>query len=52
MSEIRTRFAPAPTGNLHVGGAHTARFAWLFARHEGGKSFLRSEDTDEVRSTE
>ncbi|MGC9316659.1 MAG: glutamate--tRNA ligase [Armatimonadota bacterium] len=52
MSEVRTRFAPAPTGNLHVGGAHTALFAWLFARHEGGKFILRIEDTDEVRSTE
>jgi glutamyl-tRNA synthetase len=52
MSEIRTRFAPSPTGNLHVGGAHTALFAWLFARHEGGKFILRIEDTDEVRSTE
>ncbi len=52
MSEVRTRFAPSPTGNLHVGGAHTALFAWLFARHEGGKFILRIEDTDEVRSTE
>ncbi len=52
MSEVRTRFAPSPTGNLHVGGAHTALFAWLFARHEGGTFVLRIEDTDEVRSTE
>ena len=51
MSEVRTRFAPSPTGSLHVGGAHTALFAWLFARHEGGKFILRIEDTDEVRST-
>ncbi len=51
MSEVRTRFAPSPTGNLHVGGAHTALFAWLFARHEGGRFVLRIEDTDEVRST-
>lgn len=51
MSEVRTRFAPSPTGHLHVGGAHTALFAWLFARHEGGKFILRIEDTDEVRST-
>jgi glutamyl/glutaminyl-tRNA synthetase len=51
MSEVRTRFAPSPTGALHVGGAHTALFAWLFARHEGGKFILRVEDTDEVRST-
>lgn len=52
MSQVRTRFAPSPTGNLHVGGAHTALFAWLFARHEGGRFILRIEDTDEVRSTE
>ena len=52
MSEVRTRFAPSPTGALHVGGAHTALFAWLFARHEGGKFILRIEDTDEVRSTQ
>ncbi|MEA3403793.1 MAG: glutamate--tRNA ligase [Armatimonadota bacterium] len=52
MSEVRTRFAPAPTGNLHVGGAHTALFAWLFARYEGGEFVLRIEDTDELRSTE
>ncbi|MCD6361469.1 MAG: glutamate--tRNA ligase [Armatimonadetes bacterium] len=51
MSEVRTRFAPSPTGALHVGGAHTALFAWLFARHEGGRFILRIEDTDEVRST-
>ncbi|MBD3292229.1 MAG: glutamate--tRNA ligase, partial [Armatimonadia bacterium] len=51
-NQVRTRFAPSPTGNLHVGGAHTALFAWLFARHEGGKFILRIEDTDEVRSTE
>ncbi len=52
MSQVRTRFAPSPTGDLHVGGAHTALFAWLFARHEGGRFVLRIEDTDEVRSTE
>jgi nondiscriminating glutamyl-tRNA synthetase len=52
MAEVRARFAPAPTGALHVGGAHTALFTWLFARHEGGKFVLRIEDTDEVRSTE
>ncbi len=52
MAEVRTRFAPSPTGALHVGGAHTALFAWLFARHQGGKFVLRIEDTDEVRSTE
>ncbi len=52
MAEVRTRFAPSPTGALHVGGAHTALFAWLFARHEGGKFILRVEDTDELRSTD
>jgi len=52
MSQVRVRFAPSPTGALHVGGAHTALFTWLFARHEGGKFVLRIEDTDEVRSTE
>lgn len=48
---IRVRFAPSPTGNLHVGGAHTALFNWLFARHTGGKFILRVEDTDRERST-
>ena len=55
MSEkknVRTRFAPSPTGFLHVGGARTALFSWLYARHEGGKFILRIEDTDQVRSTE
>ena len=49
---VRTRFAPSPTGFLHIGGARTALFAWLYARHEGGKFILRIEDTDQVRSTE
>ncbi|HWC73446.1 MAG TPA: glutamate--tRNA ligase [Gemmatimonadales bacterium] len=49
---IRVRFAPSPTGYLHVGGARTALFNWLFARHEGGKFLLRIEDTDKARSTE
>ncbi len=49
---IRVRFAPSPTGSLHVGHAHTALFNWLFARHHGGTFVLRIEDTDEVRSTE
>jgi len=49
---IRTRFAPSPTGYLHVGGVRTALFSWLFARHHGGKFFLRIEDTDRTRSTE
>jgi glutamyl-tRNA synthetase len=48
---IRTRFAPSPTGFLHIGGARTALFAWAFARHHGGKFILRIEDTDLVRST-
>jgi glutamyl-tRNA synthetase len=52
MSEIRTRFAPSPTGYLHIGGARTALFNWLFARHFQGKFILRIEDTDRVRSTE
>ncbi len=49
---IRTRFAPSPTGSLHIGGARTAIFNWLFARHSGGKFILRIEDTDRERSTE
>ena len=49
--EIRTRFAPSPTGYLHVGGARTTLYNWLFARHHGGTFVLRIEDTDEVRST-
>lgn len=48
---VRTRFAPAPTGYMHVGNVHTALFAWLFARHNNGQFILRIEDTDEVRST-
>ena len=50
--EIRTRFAPSPSGNLHLGGARTALFSWLLARQSGGKFFLRIEDTDEARSTD
>lgn len=49
---IRVRFAPSPTGNLHIGGARTALFNWLYARHTGGKFLLRIEDTDLERSTE
>ena len=49
---IRTRFAPSPTGYLHIGGARTALFAWLYARKHGGKFILRIEDTDLERSTE
>src|SRR5271170_446463 len=49
---VVTRFAPSPTGYLHVGGARTALFNWLLARHTGGKFLLRIEDTDLARSTE
>ena len=48
----RVRFAPSPTGYLHVGGARTALFNWLYARHVGGKFLLRIEDTDKQRSTD
>jgi len=51
MSEVRLRFAPSPTGYLHIGGARTALFNWLQARKEGGKFILRIEDTDVARST-
>ena len=50
-SPVVTRFAPSPTGYLHIGGARTALFNWLFARHHGGKFLLRIEDTDRARST-
>src|SRR6267142_1580497 len=49
---VRVRFAPSPTGHLHVGGARTALFNWLFARHHGGRFILRIEDTDRSRSTD
>jgi glutamyl-tRNA synthetase len=49
---VVTRFAPSPTGFLHIGGARTALFNWLFSRHHGGKFLLRIEDTDRARSTE
>lgn len=52
MSEVRVRFAPSPTGFLHIGGVRTALFNWLFARHEGGTFILRIEDTDRDRSTD
>lgn len=52
MSKVRVRFAPSPTGYLHVGGARTALFNWLFARHHQGEFVLRIEDTDLARSTE
>ena len=49
MNEIRVRFAPSPTGYLHIGGARTALFNWLFARSQGGRLILRIEDTDRER---
>ena len=49
---VVTRFAPSPTGYLHIGGARTALFNWLYARHHGGKMLLRIEDTDRERSTD
>ncbi len=52
MGNVRVRFAPSPTGYLHVGGARTALFNWLFARHHKGAFILRIEDTDRTRSTE
>ena len=51
-STVKVRFAPSPTGELHLGGARTALFNWLFAKHNKGKFFLRIEDTDRVRSKE
>ncbi|HKB78179.1 MAG TPA: glutamate--tRNA ligase, partial [Thermoanaerobaculia bacterium] len=48
---VRVRFAPSPTGHLHVGGARTAIFNWLYARHHGGRFIVRIEDTDAERST-
>ena len=50
-NNVRVRFAPSPTGALHIGGGHTALFNWLWARHTGGRFILRIEDTDLVRST-
>ena len=50
--EVVTRFAPSPTGYLHIGGARTALFNWLYARHHGGRTLLRIEDTDAKRSTQ
>jgi glutamyl-tRNA synthetase len=52
MKPVRTRFAPSPTGHLHIGGARTALFNWLYARNAGGSFVLRIEDTDTTRSTE
>ncbi len=50
--EIRVRFAPSPTGHLHIGGARTALFNYLFARHNNGKFIVRIEDTDQERNIE
>jgi glutamyl-tRNA synthetase len=52
MTAIKTRFAPSPTGFLHIGGVRTALFSWLYARHHGGTFLLRIEDTDRGRSTD
>ncbi len=52
MNEVRVRFAPSPTGELHIGGVRTALFNWLFARNTGGKFILRIDDTDRQRSSE
>src|SRR3990172_5326332 len=51
MSEVRVRFAPSPTGHLHIGTARTALLNWLYARKEQGSFILRVEDTDRLRST-
>ena len=52
MEEVRVRFPPSPTGYLHIGGARTAIYNWLFAQKTGGKLIIRIEDTDAERSTE
>ena len=52
MSKIRTRFAPSPTGKMHVGNLRTALYAYLIAKHEGGDFILRIEDTDQERLME
>jgi glutamyl-tRNA synthetase len=52
MTTVRTRFAPSPTGYLHIGGVRTALFCWLFARHHGGQFILRIDDTDAERNVE
>ena len=52
MKKIRTRFAPSPTGRMHVGNLRTALYAWLIARHAGGEFILRIEDTDQERLVE
>jgi glutamyl/glutaminyl-tRNA synthetase len=52
MSEVRVRFAPSPTGPLHIGGVRTALYNYLFAKNQGGKMILRIEDTDQARFVE
>ena len=52
MSKAATRFAPSPTGPLHIGGVRTALFNWLFSKNNKGKFYLRIEDTDKERSKE
>src|ERR1051325_4493948 len=52
MMNVRVRFAPSPTGYLHIGGARTALFNWLYARHTGGTFVLRIEDTDLARNSQ
>ena len=52
MSEVRVRFAPSPTGPLHIGGVRTALYNYLFAKNQGGKMILRVEDTDQARFVE
>ena len=52
MKKIRTRFAPSPTGRMHVGNLRTALYAYLIAKHEGGDFILRIEDTDQERLVE
>lgn len=52
MTEVRVRYAPSPTGHLHIGNARTALFNYLFARHHGGKFIIRIEDTDVKRNVE
>ncbi|MEK9994594.1 MAG: glutamate--tRNA ligase family protein, partial [Hydrogenophilales bacterium] len=49
---IRTRFAPSPTGSLHIGGVRTALFSWAFAKKNNGSFVLRIEDSDNIRSTQ
>ena len=49
---VKTRFAPSPTGLLHIGGIRTALFSWLYAKHNKGQFVLRIEDTDRERSTD